>query len=114
VAGSSPYLFVTEAGNPMSYWSAREALLVLGKLAGVSGLTWHKLRHTWAESLARELFEQNGIEEQAIEKLRYLGGWSEKSLTPFHYIRNAIKESANQFLRKRNERMYQGLNSTLV
>lgn len=114
VAGSSPYLFVTEAGNPMSYWSAREALLVLGKLAGVSGLTWHKLRHTWAESLARELFEQNGIEEQAIEKLRYLGGWSEKSLTPFHYIRNAIRESANQFLRKRNERMYQGPNSTLV
>ena len=98
----------------MSYLSAHEGLGVVGKHGGIAELTWHRLRHTWAESLAKELFEQNGIEERAIEKLRYLGGWSENSLTPFQYIRNAIKESANQFLRKRNDRMYQGGDSTIV
>lgn len=112
-AGNSPYLFVIASGAPISYWSAHHALRVLGKRGGIAELTWHRLRHTWAESLAEELFEQNGIEEHAIEKLRYLGGWSENSLTPFHYIRNAIKESANHFLRKRNERMY-GSDSIIV
>ncbi len=107
VAGKSPYLFVTEAGDPLAYLSAYRALQVLGKFVGITNLTWHKLRHTWADSLAKELFEINGIEEHGIEKLRYLGGWSETSRTPFLYIRNAVREAANNFLRKRNERLYQ-------
>jgi integrase len=106
-AGKTPYLFVTEAGDPLSYSSAHSALEVLGKHVGITRLTWHTLRHTWAELLAKELFAVNGIEEHAMEKLRYLGGWSERSQVPFQYIRNAIRDSANQFLRKRNEQMYQ-------
>jgi integrase len=106
VAGKSPYLFVTAAGNPLSYLSAYRALQVIGRRVGFTNLTWHKLRHTWADSLARELFEINGIEEHGIEKLRYLGGWAETSRTPFLYIRNAVREAANNFLRKRNERLY--------
>jgi integrase len=106
-AGKTPYLFVTEAGDPLSYSSAHRALEVLGKHVGLTSLTWHTLRHTWAELLAKELFAVNGIEEHAIEKLRYLGGWSDRSQVPFQYIRNAIRDSANQFLRKRNEQMYQ-------
>lgn len=110
VAGNTPYLFVTADGHALSYPSTYRALRVLSRIAGIPDLGWHMLRHTWAESLAKELFALNGIEEQAIEKLRYLGGWSEKSQTPFHYIRNAIQESANEFLRKRNDRMYQQTN----
>jgi integrase len=109
VRGKTPYLFVTESGDPLSYASAHRAIQVLGKHAGIERLCWHRLRHTWAELLAKELlqFSGEGVGQKAIEKLRYLGGWSEKSSTPFHYIRNAIRESANEFLRKRNERMYQ-------
>lgn len=110
-AGKSPYLFVSTASDPLSYSSAHSALQVLGKRVGISDLCWHRLRHTWAESVAKELFALNGIEEHGIEKLRYLGGWSENSLTPFAYIKNAIQESANQFLRRRNEQMYQGVRS---
>jgi len=107
--GKTPYLFVTEAGESLSYSSAHRAILVLGKHTGIEHLCWHRLRHTWAELLAKELLQLDGKggEQRTIEKLRYLGGWSEKSSTPFHYIRNAIRESANDFLRKRNERMYQ-------
>jgi integrase len=107
VAGKSPYLFVTAEGDPLSYSSAHHAIQVAGKLVGLTNLTWHVLRHTWAETVAKELFAINGIEEHAVEKLRYLGGWSEGSRTPFHYIRNAIRDAANDFLRKRNERLYQ-------
>lgn len=105
-AGKTPYLFVTETGDPLSYSSAHSALVVLGKHVGITRLTWHMLRHTWAEALARELFALNGVEEHAMEKLRYLGGWSDRSQVPFQYIRNAIRDSANQFLRKRNEQLY--------
>jgi integrase len=112
-AGNSPYMFVTATGIPLSYLSAYRGLQVLAKRVGISDLCWHMLRHTWAESLARELFAVNGMEEHAIETLRCLGGWSERSHTPFHYIRNAIHESANDFLRKRNERMYQLPSSSL-
>jgi integrase len=106
VAGKSAYLFVTATGDPLSYLSAYRALQVLGKFVGITNITWHTLRHTWADLLARELFEINGIEEHGIEKLRYLGGWSETSRTPFLYIRNAVREAANVFLRRRNERLY--------
>lgn len=108
VRGETPYLFTTAAGDALSYLSAHRAIKVLGKHVGIAKLCWHRLRHTWAESIAKDLLEQEGqeIEEKVIEKLRYLGGWSEKSKTPFHYIRNAVRESANDFLRKRNERMY--------
>jgi integrase len=105
-AGKTPYLFVTEEGDPLSYSSAHSALEVLGKHVGITRLTWHTLRHTWAELLAKELFALNGVEEHAMEKLRYLGGWSDRSQVPFQYIRNAIRDSANQFLRKRNEQLY--------
>jgi integrase len=111
-AGNTPYLFVSRDGNALSYLSAYRGLRVLVKLVGID-LGWHMLRHTWAESLAKELFALNGIEDHAIEKLRYLGGWSETSRTPFHYIRNAIHESANDFLRQRNERMYQNANLSI-
>jgi integrase len=109
VRGQTPYLFVTETGDPLSYASAYRAITLIGKHINIRNLTWHRLRHTWAESLAKDLLKLNsqGVEPQVIEKLRYLGGWSEKSKTPFHYIRDAIRESANDFLRKRNERMYQ-------
>jgi integrase len=112
VAGKTPYLFVTESGSPLSYMAAYRALRVAGRHAGIPNLSWHQLRHTWAEALADELLSaaevgaENGSNLQVIEKLRYLGGWSSTSSTPFHYIKDALAKAANRFLRERNERLY--------
>jgi integrase len=114
VAGNSPYLFVTETGEPLSYSSAHAGLKVLGKSIPITNLNWHTLRHTWAESLAKELFALYGTEDHGIEKLRYLGGWSPISNTPFRYIQNAIRDAANDFLRKRNQELYQIPNQPIM
>ena len=43
----------------------------IARHTGVTPLSWHRLRHTWAERMAELLAEQaNGM-----DKLMYLGGW---------------------------------------
>jgi integrase len=108
--GRTPYLFVTETGDPVSYDTARRAIQVLGRRAGIAKMTWHRLRHTWAESLARELLTSKGAStepgQDAIEMLRYLGGGPTNSSTPHHHTDNAMREAANDFLRAGHQRLY--------
>ena len=71
VSGKSPYLFVARSGAPLSSDRADDVIAAIGRHSGVTPLSWHRLRHTWAETMAEELAEQpNGM-----DRLVYLGGW---------------------------------------
>jgi integrase len=105
-AGRSPYLFVSRRGAPLSITSADGLARVMGKRSGVPDLSWHSFRHTWAESLADDLLGQYP-EEQALAYIRELGGWKSNSTTPLYYIQNAMAKRACEFLRLRNNRLYQ-------
>ena len=101
VKGKSPYLFVTRTGDPLAIDTARDLIQVIGRRSGVSPLSWHRLRHTWAERLAPVLLQQpNGL-----DKLMYLGGWTHPG-SPKRYIQLAVAQQAGQTLRTYQSQLY--------
>ena len=52
ISGRSPYLFVARSGSPVSMDTADDVIAAIGKHSGVSPLSWHRLRHTWAEPVS--------------------------------------------------------------
>lgn len=115
-------LFVTGVGTPLSWTSMHYVLKVAAKCLGWprGTLSWHTLRHTWAEDLAAELLdedtrrkaERNGHDPQApvafwpIEVLRELGGWSRSSNMPAYYIQNVLRAHGARYFRARQERLW--------
>jgi hypothetical protein len=74
---------------------------VIGQRSGVSPLSWHRLRHTWAERLAPVLLQQpNGL-----DRLMYLGGWTHPG-SPKRYIQHAMAQQAGQTLRDYQSQLY--------
>jgi len=101
VTGKTPYLFVTGAGLPLSVKASDDVMHTIGRHSGVTPLSWHRLRHTWAERMAEVLSEQaNGT-----DKLIYLGGWTNPQ-SPRRYIQNAIARQASEALRNYHSRLY--------
>jgi integrase len=97
----SPYLFVTRTGSPVAIDTARDLIQVIGQRSGVSPLSWHRLRHTWAERLAPVLLQQpNGL-----DRLMYLGGWTHPG-SPKRYIQLAVTQQAGQALRTYQSQLY--------
>lgn len=96
-AGRSPYLFVTVTGTPTSLDRSDD---IIEDIAGYSGvaISWHRLRHTWAEKMAELLCEKpNGLDQ-----LQWLGGWTNPE-SPKWYIQNAIARSAQDTVRRIKE-----------
>jgi integrase len=88
VHGKSPYLFVTQDGNPVSLDTADDIISKIGLSSGVP-LSWHRLRHTWAEKLAEEFFDTpNGL-----DMVMYLGGWTNPQ-SPKRYTKRVIERQA--------------------
>jgi integrase len=104
-SGRSPYLFVTSVGRALSINAANEVVGIIARNAQIDDLSWHSFRHTWAEALAEELLKHHA-EEDVLGLLRTLGGWKPRSTMPLHYTQNALARRANEFLRKRNDRLY--------
>src|SRR5262249_45917560 len=100
VSGKSPYVFVTNDGEPVSLDAANNIIQSISRLSGVS-LSWHSLRHTWAERMADLLADKPNGPDQ----LKYLGGWT-NSQPPNRYIQNAIAKQAAAILRKHQEEIY--------
>ena len=90
VAGKSPYLFTTRSGDPVSIDTANDIINAIGRRSGID-LSWHRLRHTWAEKAADVyLSKPNGLYQ-----FMHLGGWkSERSVR--HYAQRAIAKQAEQ------------------
>lgn len=104
----TPYLLVTSSGAPISgtsldkVWSAPSARM------SDRTMSWHILRHTWAEETADALLTHNegALDSDTISLgiLRELGGWTPQSSTPFRYIQDALKKRGDDYLRRRNAR----------
>ncbi len=103
---TTPYLFVTRDGQPISSSTADHIIRQIGRYAvrlldadesldehtrarlkeSLLALSWHRLRHTWAEQAALYLYEK--YREGAWAILKEWGGWnSEESMQ--RYIENA-------------------------
>ncbi len=74
-------------------------------------ITTHWLRHTWAYGTLSTIYDKvkgeysfsdainiKGLMDDAIDKLRLLGGWSKKSRMPQKYAKRFIQEEANRTL----------------
>lgn len=99
----SPYVFVTRTGEPVSKDTANNIINNIGRYSNVDALTWHRLRHTWAETKAEEYwFEPNGM-----GRLQYLGGWASQESVE-HYTQRARAKFSNAALDIRQSRLYGG------
>jgi len=102
VAGRSPYLFVARSGAPLSSDRADDVIVAIGRASGVQPLSWHRLRHTWAERMAEIMADQpNGM-----DRLVYLGGWR-NAASAARYIQKAIARQAHSALRAYHKTLYQ-------
>jgi integrase len=101
VRGTSPYLFTTKWGDPLSLDMADDIVQAIGKYSMISPLSWHRFRHTWAEKMAEELYsEPNGMEQ-----LAYLGGWTNIASSG-RYIERTKRHHGENFLRDRQKTLY--------
>jgi integrase len=106
VPGKTAYLFVTPSGVPLSIKATDEIIRVIGQRSRVTPLSWHRLRHTWAERMAEVLAEQpNGM-----DKLVYLGGWTNPQSAK-RYIQHAIARQAAEAMREYQRGGCQGNNT---
>lgn len=101
VKGKSPYLFVTRSGEPVSLILADKIIQAVGRYSHVKPLSWHRLRHTWAENMAERLNQQpNGM-----DVLLYLGGWTARnSVRP--YIQSTVARQAQEAMRAYQDSLY--------
>ena len=102
VRGKSLYLFTNRRGDPLSLDRTDDIIQAVGQYSGVSPLSWHRFRHTWAERMANKLYgEPNGMEQ-----LAYLGGWTNLS-SPDRYIQRAKRRYAEDHLRSYQNTLYE-------
>ena len=102
VSGKSPYLFVTRSGSPVSIDTADDIIVAIGRFSGVTPLSWHRLRHTWAERMA-ELFAD---QPNGMDRLVYLGGWT-NPLSARRYIQRSLAKQAKEALRGYHQKLYE-------
>jgi integrase len=101
ISGKSPYLFVARSGSPVSIDTADDVIVAIGRHSGVTPLSWHRLRHTWAERMAEILADQpNGM-----DRLVYLGGWT-NPLSARRYIQRALARQAAEAVREYHRKLY--------
>jgi integrase len=101
ISGRSPYLFVARSGSPVSMDTADDVIAAIGEHSGVSPLSWHRLRHTWAERMAEAFADQpNGM-----DRLVYLGGWTNPQ-SAARYIQRALASQAKAAVRNYHRKVY--------
>ncbi len=117
VSITSPYFFVTTKGEPVAVSTADHIIKQIGKYAAcllaedttldeharerrkesLLALTWHRLRHTWAEQAALMLYRKHDSGAKAI--LKDWGGWNcDESVD--RYIENAKRAISEQAARE--------------
>lgn len=110
---TSPYLFVTTEGEPIAVSTADHIIKQIGRYAArlldedtkldehvrarrresLLTLSWHRLRHTWAEQAALKLYPKHGPGSRAI--LKEWGGWNHDESVD-RYIENAKRANSEQ------------------
>jgi integrase len=81
--------------------TADDVIAAIGEHSGVSPLSWHRLRHTWAERMAEAFADQpNGM-----DRLVYLGGWTNPQ-SATRYIQRALASQAKEAVRRYHRKLY--------
>ena len=93
---------MTRSGSPVSIDTADDIIVAIGRLSGVTPLSWHRLRHTWAERMA-ELFAE---QPNGMDRLVYLGGWT-NPLSARRYIQRSLAKQAKEALRGYHRKLYE-------
>jgi integrase len=99
-AHTSPYLFVTVNGAPISIDRSNDIIQGISAHSSVA-LSWHRLRHTWAESTAELLFDK----PDGLDQLQWLGGWTSPD-SPRRYTQNIVAKRAQESIRGYQENIY--------
>ncbi len=101
ISGRSPYLFVARSGSPVSMDTADDVIAAIGEHSGISPLSWHRLRHSWAERMAEAFADRpNGM-----DRLVYLGGWTNPQ-SATRYIQRALASQAKDAVRSYHRKLY--------
>lgn len=104
---SSPYLFLSQAGSPLSVDTADDIIRAIGRYTAefarlhypevshtLDELAWHRLRHTRAQELLPEYLAIEG----GLEQFQKLFGWSDpRSMNA--YVGLAMGRHASEMLR---------------
>jgi site-specific recombinase XerD len=96
------YLFTNYRGEPLGAKVINAMFDPLKELLSIPDFTPHKLRNTFANEFLEFLVEHQRIPlEAALDKLRYIAGWSPTSPMPQKYGRQYIAKLANRMNRDR-------------
>jgi integrase len=97
---TSPYLFVTVDGAPISIDRADDVIQDIAAYSSIE-FSWHSLRHTWAEKMAEILFDK----PDGLDQLQWLGGWTNPD-SPRRYIQRIVAKRAQESIRTYQESLY--------
>lgn len=100
VKGKTPYLFVTEIGEPLSCSAADAIYRPISQKSGVH-FSWHSLRHTCFEDLVGHALKDG----MSLETLLPLGGWSRIESVK-HYGAKALEAHSNDWLQQYQNRTF--------
>lgn len=101
VRSRSPYLFVTQAGDPVSVDRVDDIIQDIGRHSGIDPLSWHRLRHTWSEKWAEIFLKQSN----GKDLLQYAGGWTNPHSSD-HYIQHTVERQAAELMRTYHQTLY--------
>lgn len=94
----SPYLFLAINGNPLSVDRAQDIIAQIGRYSHVQGLTWHRLRHSFARRKAR----QWASHPNCADYLQYVLGHSSYDSVK-HYTEEELVHQAMELMRQDEE-----------
>ncbi|EBJ5571008.1 site-specific integrase [Salmonella enterica] len=109
------FLFITykegkTQGQPLSFSSYHKIVSVVRQSSSLlSGLTGHKLRHTWNYEFSKTIDKAQDISDEKEQQIRsYLMGWRPGSDTSIIYNRRHIFELSKKTALEQQEQLFKG------
>lgn len=114
-ANKHDFLFITykegkTQGQPLSFSSYHKIVSVVRQSSSLlSGLTGHKLRHTWNYEFSKTIDKAKDISDEKEQQIRsYLMGWLPGSDTSIIYNRRHIFELSKKTALEQQEQLFKG------
>jgi len=114
-ANKHDFLFITykegkTQGQPLSFSSYHKIVSVVRQSSSLlSGLTGHKLRHTWNYEFSKTIDNDQDISDEKEQQIRsYLMGWRPGSDTSIIYNRRHIFELSKKTALEQQEQLFKG------
>ncbi|WP_434256278.1 tyrosine-type recombinase/integrase [Enterobacter hormaechei] len=109
------FLFITykegkTQGQPLSFSSYHKIVSIVRQSSShLSGLTGHKLRHTWNYEFSKAIDKNQEISDEKEQQIRsYLMGWRPGSETSIIYNRRHVFELSKKTALEQQEQLFKG------